>query len=186
MYYIKACTACKVEFPATTEFFHRSKYADGLTAKCKSCRSLQRKKHYQANKDRILKQCHEYYTNNKAAHLKLTAAWRAKNKERAAFLSKEWGRKHPERKSIYKAARRAREAQSGGFLIKSKEMKRLYASSCAACGSMKSIEADHIIPIALGGRTSIGNLQPLCKSCNCSKGSKLMSEWRYRTSDTID
>lgn len=182
----KTCTSCGQTFPATAEYFHKSKYADGLFAKCKGCRSAQRKEHYLRNKSKIIEQCHEYYENNKKYVNERNAKYRRLNSEKAAAAKKMWELRFPEKKRRHKLTRRARERGNPTFLILSKEMKRLYASSCAACGSTQNIEADHIVPIARGGSTSIGNLQPLCKSCNCSKGSKLMSEWRYRTSDTID
>ncbi len=47
----------------------------------------------------------------------------------------------------------------------------LYApdGKCLACGKKSKLTLDHILPIALGGETSIFNVQPLCVSCNCSK-----------------
>lgn len=40
---------------------------------------------------------------------------------------------------------------------------------CLICGS-EEITKDHIVPIYQGGSDSIDNLQPLCRSCNGSKG----------------
>ena len=72
------------------------------------------------------------------------------------------------------------------YLIKSlnnnildKEYKRLYNSPCAFCGATEKITMDHIIPISRSGNHSIGNLQPLCRRCNSSKKSRLVSEYKY-------
>lgn len=43
---------------------------------------------------------------------------------------------------------------------------------CVRCGADGPIVKDHVIPIYQGGSDSIGNLQPLCKTCNCSKGAE--------------
>ena len=43
---------------------------------------------------------------------------------------------------------------------------------CQHCGSTENITIDHIIPIAKGGTNEFINLQPLCKSCNSSKGAR--------------
>lgn len=45
--------------------------------------------------------------------------------------------------------------------------------TCLCCGkSMRkgvSLEVDHIIPVAMGGRSAVSNLQTLCKQCNALK-----------------
>jgi 5-methylcytosine-specific restriction endonuclease McrA len=55
---------------------------------------------------------------------------------------------------------------------------------CLACGMhaseikafypnrRKMLELDHIIPVAMGGKTGMDNIQPLCPSCNNSKRKK--------------
>ena len=43
---------------------------------------------------------------------------------------------------------------------------------CACCGSDERIEIDHIMPISKGGKNTIDNVQPLCRSCNARKGAK--------------
>ena len=36
---------------------------------------------------------------------------------------------------------------------------------------------DHLVPLALGGRSTKGNLVPACKECNTKKKSALPWEW---------
>ena len=62
--------------------------------------------------------------------------------------------------------------------ITDRELLRLVTSACRHCGSTADICIDHVIPLARGGRTSVGNLQPLCRTCNMRKGGKLMIEFR--------
>jgi 5-methylcytosine-specific restriction endonuclease McrA len=40
------------------------------------------------------------------------------------------------------------------------------------------LTADHIVPVELGGSSYISNIQPLCQTCNSSKGIRIID---YRT-----
>lgn len=53
-------------------------------------------------------------------------------------------------------------------------LKRRYSYKCVKC-QRRGLELtkDHIIPVSLGGSDDITNLQPLCQSCNSSKGTKI-------------
>jgi len=46
---------------------------------------------------------------------------------------------------------------------------------CAGCGitlNFETVTVDHIQPVSKGGMNDIDNLQPMCRSCNASKGNK--------------
>lgn len=41
---------------------------------------------------------------------------------------------------------------------------------CAGCGATFELQFDHVIPLSLGGATTVANLQVLCAECNRRKG----------------
>jgi hypothetical protein len=44
---------------------------------------------------------------------------------------------------------------------------------CVECGSTDDLQLDHILPVALGGATSVENLHVLCGGCNRAKSDSL-------------
>lgn len=44
---------------------------------------------------------------------------------------------------------------------------------CVQCGNAFDIQYDHVLPLALGGASSVENLQLLCGQCNREKGADL-------------
>jgi 5-methylcytosine-specific restriction endonuclease McrA len=81
------------------------------------------------------------------------------------------------------------EAQSTATFLRQQERNRMTArlryevlsrdnSCCRRCGATPqthgvSLHVDHIIPVRMGGRTEIGNLQTLCAPCNLGKSDRL-------------
>jgi len=45
--------------------------------------------------------------------------------------------------------------------------------ACVACGATFDLQYDHVIPVALGGASTVENLQVLCAPCNQEKGASL-------------
>lgn len=45
---------------------------------------------------------------------------------------------------------------------------------CAACHSEHSLTVDHVIPMSIGGKHEIDNLQVLCRSCNSKKKQEII------------
>ena len=138
------------------------------------------KKWREANPDKVAvysKTRSSYYLENREKIVTLQKEYRTENKEKLADYNREWSRKNKDKASIKSHTRRAKKQGNGIFVVAEKFMKNLYSSACVSCGTSEEIEADHIIPITKGGRHSEGNLQPLCRSCNSSKGSKLHIEF---------
>lgn len=56
-------------------------------------------------------------------------------------------------------------------------MCREYDHRCAYCGKLSRLEREHVVPLFRGGADDVTNVVPSCRSCNASKGTKLVSEW---------
>lgn len=110
-----------------------------------------------------------------------------KNRERI----REWERDKYNNDPEYHARVRAknntrleRERAGGGDLDRHdwKFLVALAENKCLCCGEKQKLEMDHIVPISLGGKTTIHNIQPLCASCNARKGANSTD---YRTSNFL-
>jgi 5-methylcytosine-specific restriction endonuclease McrA len=78
---------------------------------------------------------------------------------------------------IYEHKRRALKKQtiSTVTLEQWEKLKQKYNHTCLSCGKVEpdiKLELDHIVPLSKHGTNDISNIQPLCKSCNSSKGTK--------------
>ena len=104
----------------------------------------------------------------------------AHSKEKSSF----WkggisiGENKKEYKHIKRLERIAREHNAAGcFSVEDWLMlKKICNYSCMMCGKKESeikLTIDHIIPLIWGGNNYITDVQPLCRSCNSKKGSKL-------------
>lgn len=49
---------------------------------------------------------------------------------------------------------------------------------CAYCGN-EANEADHVIPVAAGGKDELSNLVAACKQCNGTKSDRLAVRMNY-------
>ncbi|MCK4794577.1 MAG: HNH endonuclease [Desulfobacteraceae bacterium] len=48
---------------------------------------------------------------------------------------------------------------------------------CVFCGSKEVKRWDHLVPVAKGGETMIGNIVPSCNTCDDSKGDRSFENW---------
>jgi 5-methylcytosine-specific restriction endonuclease McrA len=95
------------------------------------------------------------------------------NRGEVKARSKKWAEDNPEKVRQAKAnngrkRRAARHASPGSFTAEEFEaLCDAYGNKCLACGDTEAVlEADHIVPLTRSGTDDIGNIQPLCGSCN--------------------
>lgn len=180
----RTCAACRASID------HRpthAKYCDDYCAKRAECIRdyvirLERARAYgRTNKERIKRWRREN------AELSQASARRYYWKNREAMLARnrEWEARNPG-SAVLRATRRRllKLENSAGLLVTTRDIRRLihhYGGCCAYCGVRpEKLHIDHVVPIARGGRHSIGNLLPACADCNLSKNATLLSVWRHR------
>jgi len=194
----KTCTKCGADKDLSE--YHRDKSRKtGYTESCKDCKNAVIAKYIQSHRKEAAARARKYRADNYEEVVRKQKEYRDKNKEKInkrkseAYkkLTKEQYRKmldrqnrwNQENKEIIKERKMRRKIlklSNGIFNILPKEIKRLYNSECVFCKNKNDITLDHVIPLTRGGTHSVGNLQPLCKSCNSSKNNKLMIEWLVR------
>ncbi len=104
----------------------------------------------------------------------LRNAWREKQKQTEEYKLK---------CVTYAHERRERLAQGNNKVkLKPQEVKSIYERDgymCLACGTSDQLTLDHVIPISQGGHNILDNLQILCKTCNCSKGTQTIDYRKF-------
>lgn len=58
-----------------------------------------------------------------------------------------------------------------------RRVKAQFGGKCFNCGSTRRLHIDHHFPLSLGYPLEFGNACLLCFHCNCSKGTKLPSDF---------
>ena len=126
-------------------------------------------KFIRTHREEINKKSREQYHKNPEKHKNICAMWRKAN---------------PDKSAIYVNRRRNKKIKNGGnFTFEEWQLlKGKYNHECLCCGKKEpeiKLEMDHVIPISKGGINSKENIQPLCRSCNASKGVKII-DYRNR------
>jgi len=91
--------------------------------------------------------------------------WRKKNLKRCSF-------------NVNKYKLRKRNAEGSHTFGEWQNLKIQYNYTCPCCSKKEpeiKLTEDHIIPLSKGGSDNIENIQPLCKSCNSKKHTKIIS-----------
>ena len=164
------CSSCDVTKPIS-DFPKKKDTPRGHRKQCRSCYlARQRKTTQKWRDDRSEKQ--------KQKDRSAIVDWQKRNSERKRYTNAEWKKKNKVKVCEHSAKRRT-QIKERRFVVSESDLNRIYQSPCTNCGSIEQITADHVVPISRGGVHSVGNLQPLCLSCNSRKHNRLQVEWRY-------
>lgn len=152
------------------------------------------KQYYEDNRESVRQRQNEYARQNAQANRERVAKWQKENPEKRREAGLRWYRKNspklrekinerqrqrrkekPESNRRAAINRRARLAKADGeFTVQEwKALADFYENTCLRCGKQGSITIDHVVPLSKDGRNDIGNLQPLCLSCNCKKRDRI-------------
>lgn len=182
---VKTCSICKETKPLSQFYKRTANKLDGKQPQCKECTKAyadldavqqrgreRRRARTDEECKRLLVYWREWHSTDE--HRKHAAEynqkWRAENPE----YQRKWHEKNPEKYRIYASARRTKIRDNGGSLTvhEWETLRQRYDNKCLCCGKKKSLTIDHIIPVSCGGTSDISNIQPLCQSCNSTKGTK--------------
>lgn len=128
------------------------------------------RKYYQENREKIIAKSREYWEQHREYTIDYGRQYYEKNRD--TILEKR--RDNPIISRVYCHKRRALKSNSTGQFTKLEweNLCQQYDYKCLRCGQVKPLTVDHVIPLTKGGTNDIGNIQPLCYSCNSSKRSK--------------
>ncbi len=121
---------------------------------------------------------------NKKKKSEYDKKWRENNKERKSIRDKNYraNNRDKDRKNGLKKYYRKSRAKGTFTLEEWKNKKKEFNYCCARCGISEiellnqtggGLTVDHIIPLSRGGSNYIRNIQPLCRSCNSKKHTKV-------------
>lgn len=153
------CGGCK-SWQKETEFY---KWKSGkYCGFCRNCERDRVRDYGRRNKKDIAERKH----NNRISDINA----RIKSRER----NKRFHKNNPNKQASYNLRRRVAHNSIDFDYDKLKKLRHHYVpkNNCMCCGEVSKLEIEHIIPVALGGKTMLENLQFLCKRCNLKKHTK--------------
>ena len=197
----KQCSKCK-ELKSQSEFYKGRYECKACTDKASrkyqaSHREKTRaydKKRYSKERDRRTKNAREWKKQNPDKVLRYSRTsgkeWHTQNKERANEMQRKrylvnpiknllaslrWKKEHPEENRQLVRHRQAKKREAEGKITAKEwiDLCNKYGNKCLCCKRTDvKLTLDHVLPLKLGGKNIISNAQPLCGSCNSSKGAR--------------
>jgi HNH endonuclease len=169
----KECRDCKQMLPI--ESFYLLRQSSGQRRPiCTPCHNRETLEHKRANREKVRASNAAYREANREALTERQRAWREAHPERYLAIHSGWKKRNPDAVRAQGNKRRVLVEQAGPHYTAAewKAMKARYEHRCLMCKRQEPeirLTVDHIVPISEGGDNTIGNLQPLCRSCNSKK-----------------
>jgi 5-methylcytosine-specific restriction endonuclease McrA len=124
----------------------------------------------------------KYINAHREEHNTRNMAWAKAHPEKDKASHAKWAKANPEKIIAKSARRRAMKYNAPGNGITPEQVKTILINAngiCAYCKQpLDKLTLDHVIPLSKNGAHDISNAVASCLSCNCSKGSKLLDEWK--------
>lgn len=148
------------------------KYAKENPNKLKACNAA-----YRAENSDKLKAGHDKWRHENLERTnKSKLEWASNNKDKVRAAAKAWAKRNPDALRSVRSNRRARKIAAGGKLSSNiaERLFKLQKGLCACCKQRldDDYHLDHIMPLALGGSNTDGNMQLLKSRCNLQKNKK--------------
>lgn len=153
-----------------------------MARKNKEERKLYKAAYYQANKEKIKARTAAYRKANKEFQKYYWIEYRKLHKEKLKFKDAKYKKSHPHIINSNNTKRKAVQLNAPGNGITGEQWKEIIESTngmCTYCRqTFEKLTLDHVVPLFRGGAHDISNAVAACRSCNSSKGKKLLSEWK--------
>lgn len=185
----KHCPKCLVT-KDISEFPSDKNRSDGLYSYCRACSCADatayrnrnaekvrasRRSHRLENIEEARAKDRDRYQENAEVIKQRSKQYRDSNLEAARERTREWAKNNPDKMKSHVELRKSRKAVAGGRFTKAEweAVKSAYGHACVSCQKAEPdivLTVDHAVSVVDGGSSSIENIQPLCRSCNASKG----------------
>jgi len=136
-----------------------------------------RRKYREAHFEKVRSATRKWLAENRERINQWHREWCLNNKEKRCTSVRKWQIANPEKARVYRQNHLALKNSNGGKITTQEWqwLREFYNFTCLKCGRKEpeiKLTLDHVKPLKLGGKNIIENAQPLCNSCNASKGAR--------------
>lgn len=178
---LKQCNVCK-NWKAISEYSPHPDHWDNLAHSCKTCSNKRNREFYWGTLEHQKERSIKYRKRHREEILKKGREWYRKNRKTKLKKNREWRKENPSAsRAIWQRYKARRMNAEGDFTAEQWEKILKYYSpngKCLCCKTKKDLTIDHVRPLYMGGSNYPSNLQPLCQSCNASKGADKEIDYR--------